>query len=234
MNTIITTLTLLIFISSINSFSQHTFPDLKYTDVTKSSLGSQFGYIEPSNFKPINEFCVNEDTCFGFEIDERLLGTLKLDKKSIEFYYCEAPSEDPTFYAVCNGEIIFKEFGKTLHLKNKTLYIEGRANSYFDKKRKFVFQDGKYIETIQPLYYIGVKGKLNYSISIYQTEKLESKVATLPAGYKIEIIGGKTNPKNKSLEKLLLKTEFGLTGWVNFNPHENEKPLTNSFVNIGD
>lgn len=235
MNTITKVSFFFLLLVSSNSFCQHSFPDLKYTSVIKSSLGSKFGYLESLNFKLINKFCIDEERCYGFERDERLLGTLQLNNnQQIDFYYCEGPSADPTFYAVLNDEIIFKEFGKTLHLKGKTLYIEGKANSYFDKKRKFVYQNGQYNETIQPFYYIGIKGKLNHSIVIYQNEELINKVATLPIGYEIEIIGGKINTENQTLNKVLVKTKFGLLGWVNFNPFDLENPLLDNFRYSGD
>jgi hypothetical protein len=214
---------------------QHNFPDLKYQNISKSYLGGKIGYNDFSNFELINKFCDENDNCFEYESAETLLGKFKLDSKSeIIFYYTEAPSDDPTFYAVLNGKMIFISAGKIIHIKGKTIYTEGIANSYINRKKKFVFEEGKYIEVKQPFYYVGLKGKLNHSISLFESENFHNKVASLPKGYDIEIIGGKIGGEYELLEKVLIKTEFGLVGWLNFKPFMNKEPLIDNFIFWGD
>ena len=163
-----------------------------------------------------------------------LIGYWDNDEMKIEFHYTEAPSDDPTFIAVLNGKIILEEVGSTLHFKENTLYIEGNANSYFDKKRKFQFIESRYQEVIQPFYHIGIEGNLNYPIQIYKTDKFLEKVAYLPKDYEIEVLMGKTGGEYNDLEKVLIKTEFGLMGWFNFKEVAFGKPLIDGLQYIGD
>lgn len=194
--------------------AQFVFSDLEYIDIENQY--ARFGFKKTLKFDLINKPCDDSRDCY-LKGDETLIGYWKVnDETKVEFYYTPGPSDDPAFLAVCNGKIILEEAGSTLHFKGNILYIEGSANRFFDMKRKFQFVDNRYQEVNQPFYYIGIEGKLNYSIQIYKSDQFLEKIAYLPKGYEIEVLLGQTGGKYNDLEKILIKTKFGLIGWFNF------------------
>jgi len=228
-------LIILILLISNSVFAQFSFSDLQYINIEPSYLNGKFGFNKASKFQLINRFCNDSIDCYKYEDPTTLIGYWNVnDKNKIEFHYTEAPSDDPTFIAVFNGKIILEESGTTLHFKGNTLYIEGNANSYFDKKRKFQFIDNSYQEVNQPFYHIGIKGNLNYPIQIYKTDKFLEKVASLPRDYEVEVLIGQTGGEYNDLEKVLIKTEFGLIGWFNFKEVAFGKPLVDGLYYHGD
>ena len=228
------TVFLLLLITNV-AFAQFRFPDLKYIDIGSSHLNGKFGFKESSNFELVNKPCEESMDCYQYGEPTILIGYWKVDAKTkIEFHYTEGPSEDPAFMAIHNGEIILSEAGTTLHFKGRTLYVEGSANAYFDKKRKFQFTNNRYEEVKQPFYHIGVKGKLNYPIQLYQTDQFVKKLAYLPKGYEVEVLVGQTGGDYDGLEKVLIKTEFGLIGWFNFKEVSFGKPLMDELYYHGD
>ncbi|KAB1155929.1 hypothetical protein F7018_11510 [Tenacibaculum aiptasiae] len=228
-------LIILMLLITNSTFAQFSFSDLEYININSSYLNGKFGFKKNSKFKLINKFCNDSIDCYKYDLPTTLIGYWNVnDNIKIEFYYTEAPSDDPAFIAVYNGKIILEESGTTLHFKGNTIYIEGNANSYFDKKRKFQFIHNSYQEVNQPFYHIGVEGKLNYPIKIYKTDKFLEKVAYLPKGYEIEVLLGQTSGKYNDLEKVLIKTEFGLIGWFNFKEITFGKPLINGLHFHGD
>lgn len=215
--------------------AQFSFPDLKYHEIKSSQMGGTFGYQASIDFQLINKPCSEKEDCHKYYDPTTIIGKLTLENKSIiEFHYTEAPSDDPTFIAIYNGKIILEEAGTTLHLKGKTLYLEGIANAYFDKKRKFKFSNNEFQEIKQAFYDISLKGKLNFPIDIYQTENFTNKVARLPEGYEVEIILGKTGGEYNDLEVILIKSKFGLLGWFDFKKISYGKPLIEGFHFNGD
>lgn len=226
---------LLVLLMAKTTFAQFSFSDSKYIAIEYSNLNGKFGYSKASQFELVNKVCNTSVDCFEFEESTTLIGYWKVDDKTkVGFYYTEGASDDPMFMAVCNDVIILKEAGSTLHFKGKTLYVEGDANAYFDKKRKFQFVDNSYKEVKQPFYYIGLRGKLNYSIKLYKTDKFVETVAQLPKNYDIEVLMGITGGEFNELEKVLIKTEFGLIGWFNFKAVAYEKPLIDALHFHGD
>lgn len=200
-----------------STFGQFIFPDLEYINIESSSMNGRFGLIEALDFQLINKPCSESTDCFKYGDPTILLGFWTLENHTkVELHYTEAPSDDATFIAVLNGKIILEEAGTTLHFKGNTLYVEGNANAYFDKKRKFQFINNEYLEVTQPFYHIGLKGKLNYPIQIYKSTDFKEKVASLPKDYEVEVLIGQTGGEYDELEKVLIKTEFGLVGWFNF------------------
>jgi len=230
------TLLILIILCFNQIFSQHHYTDLKYVEIKSSYLNGTFGYPDSEKFELINNDCTELNNCYNYDDPLVHIGKWKLEnEKCIEFYYTESPSDDPTFVCVYDNEIILEESGTTFHFKeNKTAYIEGNANSYFDKKRKFKFKNNIFTEIIQPFYYIGMKGKLNFPIKLYETESFKNKVVVLPKDYEIEIILGKTGGKYNDLEKILIKSEFGLIGWFNFKEVAFGKPIIDELYYHGD
>jgi len=226
---------IIILLIANTAFAQFNFSDLDYIDIESSYLNGKFGFKKASEFQLINKFCNDSIDCYKYDDSTTLIGYWNVnDKIKVEFHYTKAPSDDPTFIAVYNEEIILEEAGSTLHFKGKTLYVEGNANSYFNKRRKFQFIDNSYQEVNQPFYHIGIKGLLNYPVQIYKTDNFIEKVAYLPKDYEIEVLLGQTGGEYNDLEKVLIKTEFGLIGWFNFKEVDFGKPLIDGLHYHGD
>lgn len=225
----------IIFLSFNSIQAQFSFPDLEYIKITSSNLSGTFGYNKSLEFQIVNKNCSEIKDCYDYEDPTILIGKfISEDNTVIEFHYTEAPSDDPTFIAVKDGSVILEESGNTLHLKGNTLYIEGIGNSYFNKKRKFKLIGNRYEEVNQPFYDISVKGALNFPIVIYESENFSNKVASLPKGYQIEIVLGKTGGEYNDLETILIKSEFGLLGWFNFKEISFGEQLIDGFYFHGD
>ena len=217
------------------SWAQFQFSDLKYIDIEDSFVNGTFGYKSTLNFQLINKACGQINACLAHSEPTTLIGKLTLAKdKVIEFHYTEVPSQDPRFIAVYNNESVFVAAGTRLHLKGEVLYVEGNANAFFDKRRKFEWKNNSYQEVKQPFYAINEIGKLNYAITIYEDKACTQKVALLPKGYAIEIVLGITGGEYDDLQKVLIKSKFGLLGWFNFEEAIVDPPLIDGFYFNGD
>ena len=132
--------------------------------------------------------------------------------------YDMGPSDDPTFVIKRLGEGgAFTEVLAANALKiyipgNNAIYTEGHTNNLFNQKRKYQAQLGVITEVKQPFYYVGVKGKLYQEFTLYTDVSMKDVVAKLPANSQVEVLLAENIDFYKP--KLLLKTDFGLTGWV--------------------
>ena len=135
----------------------------------------------------------------------------------ISYYFSNGSCLDPQLIAVYKEKIILITLGNTFHIKGKTIYVEGVSNSYFDKKRKYVFENNNFKEIRQPYYSVGMKGTLNVPIKIYQTTEYKNEIAVLPKGYEVEIILVETEGEYDFIKNVLIKTKFGLIGWFDFD-----------------
>jgi hypothetical protein len=96
-----------------------------------------------------------------------------------------------------------------------TIYTTGHVNNMYNRKRKFQIQKDTVIEIKQPYSYVGLKGKILKNIVLYHDKIGNEMVAQLPKGYEIEIL--LTEAKTKDYESdynFLVKTDFGLVGWL--------------------
>jgi hypothetical protein len=216
------------------SYSQHQFPHLKYVQISEYK-NVQFGFPKSESFTLFNKLCSEIDSCLDYEEEHLVyIGEWKIDKQTaLDIYFTAAPSDDHRFIVSMEDSIIFEENGTNLHLfKNNTLYVDGKSNEYFNKRRKFNFDNNFYKEVKQPLYFVGESGHLNFPISIFKSEEFKLKIATLPKNYFIEILLAKYT--KDELTHLLIKTDYGLIGWFDSNSVSLNKPLINEFRFFGD
>ena len=88
----------------------------------------------------------------------------------------------------------------------------------FDQRKKFRLEKDKIIEVLQPYYYVGLESKVKKRINIYSTPQQDEVVASLPEGSPVTVL------LNKG-EQYLLKTSFGLVGWVLIPGGSQETPI---------
>jgi hypothetical protein len=142
----------------------------------------------------------------------------------------EGSSADPTFtiyQQLSNGEKreIFKQNGLEIVLPgNGHVYVSGHTNNMFNMRRKFEYNHDTLIEIKQPFYYVGLVTQTTQPIILYDSLEYHHEVAKLPAGHKIEILVNLG-------DNYLVKTSFGLTGWLKI--HEgtmsDQTPVTGIF-----
>ena len=77
----------------------------------------------------------------------------------------------------------------------------------FNKMRKYTLTANVINEVKQPYYYVGLNTETTKSIKIFSSKRLENVVASLPKNSPIEVVINED-------EFYLIKTSFGLIGWV--------------------
>ncbi len=218
-------LTLSLIVLCVNVFAQKDFfPQLKKITVDKSM--NVFVKYDPArtvliNKKlsqlPKNDPLYSDDEMIGEDI--KLLETC-LDTKCIERYivaFSHGPSAAPTFMIFNKkkpDEAIFVSWGMELYLTVTGHFtLPDIRNNTYDARRKFnIINDTTIREVVQPVHYVGLKTKTKQPITLY-SEDMKSVVAQLPAKYPIEVLLADQSEEFK----YLIKTDFGLLGWVKFD-----------------
>lgn len=143
--------------------------------------------------------------------------TTRLNKNIDETIIVEfdpGPSDDPGFVFYRENktnkqrEYINQVNGDELIIThNGFFYTKTASNNMFVKRSKFQY-DGKTItETPQAFYYVGLQTITLKPFTLYSDTKCTKAVANIPKNYQVEVL---VNTE----DLYLLKTPFGLTGWV--------------------
>lgn len=139
----------------------------------------------------------------------------KLSPSGKEYYIIQdgGPSGDPhfEFYVKENGK--FTEAGYTptglVIPGNGLLYTKSHVNEYFESYRKFKEHEGKIVEVVQPLLYVGLKTKTAATIRLFSQDDRET-VAIVATGTPIEVVlRDEMEPT-----RYLIKTQKGILGWM--------------------
>lgn len=142
--------------------------------------------------------------------------------------YNEGASDDPQFiiYKEAGGKLtnIFFSFGTGLIIPgNGYVYISGHTNNMFDERKKYAFNNGKLTEVKQPFRYVGLDTKTTREVTLYSSQEQKGIVANLSVGSPVTIL-------LNDHEGYLIKTPFGLVGWVRIkNVSNEESPFTGLF-----
>jgi hypothetical protein len=125
------------------------------------------------------------------------------------------PSGDPEFiiYEMQDGKEknIISLPGEELVIPgNGILYTSCFADRMFNTQKKFLLHDEIITEVQQPFYYVGLQTKLRKSLALFGDPSYKEIIAQLPAGSKVEVLINKEND-------YLIKTPFGLVGWLRIN-----------------
>ena len=139
--------------------------------------------------------------------------TTRLDRRGGErviVFFSPGPSDDPGFTLVRSGD------GQSLgHLPgvelvvpgNGSLSTSGHSNNAFNQRRAYRFGNGGLEEVKQPFYYVGLESRAKRDLSITSDKEGEEEVALLPKGSKVTVL-------LNDGDAYLLKTPFGLVGWL--------------------
>ena len=168
-------------------------------------------------------------------LDETMVRVMvtKVDvRKSDEYLvmFDAGPSEDPAFalYRIKGGKMVqlkgedgqdFWVGGSDLILPGSgSFYVAGHINNMFDMRRKFVL-DGQVVREVrQPFYYVGLDTQTTQAIKLFASTKMDHVVAYLPKGASVTVLINQG-------EYYLVKTPFGLVGWVKVKEYSYETPL---------
>lgn len=214
------------------------FPGLKTYTITQSSPESysppqQISY-DPAISKMLNtrldvEF--NSQGIGGIEMTRVLL--TKIDRTKTNRYYIDfdpGASNDPVF-------AIFPEGGKSVigtidadHLVlpgNGFIYSLARTDKHFLERRKFFIQDNKVIESKQPYLYVGLDTRANTDFALHASVSGGAVIASIRKGDKIFVV------LNEG-DNYLVRSTFGLLGWVTILPDNQESSVIEGIYYAGD
>ncbi|MEM8901921.1 MAG: hypothetical protein AAGC85_27690, partial [Bacteroidota bacterium] len=143
-------------------------------------------------------------------------GEVSLDnsgkKYAILWGHCPEPSfqiRDVQDYSILYGEV------SALRLYvpgNGYLYASGHLEDNFNTRRKYLFKENNIQEIKQPFYYVGLKTRTLKSLTLYRNRLFSEEVGKIPSDYSIEVLLAETSLRYKDL--YLIRTDFGLVGWV--------------------
>lgn len=140
------------------------------------------------------------------------------------------PSDDPAFVVYAENGANLNELidergepfivgGLNLIIPgNGSLYVSGHTNNMFNERRKFKVMGNRVREIPQPFYYVGIGTVTTRPIKLYSSLSKKEVVAQLPKDAKIAVLVNKG-------EHYLVKTSFGLVGWVHIPNYEYQTPL---------
>ena len=214
------------------------FPGLKTYTITQSSPDSysppqQISY-DPAVSRILNtrldaEF--NSQGIGGIETTRVLL--TKIDRTKHDRYYIDfdpGASNDPVF-------AVFPEGGKFAigiigadHLVvpgNGFIYALARTNKHFLERRKYLIQDNKVIESKQPYLYVGLDTKANINFPLHASVTGGEIIASIRKGDKIFVV------RNEG-DNYLVRSSFGLLGWVHIHPGNQESAVIEGIYFAGD
>lgn len=202
------------------------FRELKAVAVSGAEFAARVHYDPPSTTlvnKPYKRDDVNWTRVLSTPIDRK-------NPQPYEIHYTEGMSGDPMFRIVKVGasQAAGELTGIELFLPgNGSAYVSGHTNSLFDHRRKFELKDDKLVEVKQAFSYVGLASKALRSITIHADKKLSQPVAIIPAG------GALTVVLNEG-EHYLIKTPFGLLGWIRYSASPQQADLIEGLYFKGD
>ena len=209
-----------------------------WTNLSKASLISSFSWLsvfqngectfafDSTKCTVINTRISQLDTTHPLYQKEDFLDDLVLvrtrlsssDLREFLVVFSEGPSEDPNFYFIdlqAPNQIWGQLDGTALAMPgNGAFYIAGRHNRAFTERRKYLFSPAGFREVRQPFGYVGLSTQTRKTIDIFLEPTQKTPIAQLPENSRIEVlISDEQNAIDGHL-LLLVRTQFGLVGWV--------------------
>jgi len=198
-----------------NGFFAQSFDNLQ----TYSNFGCTVKY-QKEQAKLINKEVGDEYTVY------HLFSTKLNSAVNQEFLivFDNGPSDDPCFHIQLAGQqsqengLITIRGNELILPGNGFIYAINRSDVNFEMKQKFKVEGQKIVEVKQAFYYVGIKGKTKKAITLYAEKEQKNVVANLPVEYDVEVL------LNDGGDNYLIKTPFGLTGWIKITNREMYPP----------
>lgn len=238
-----TTFLLLISLNAIGQTKSY-FPNLTIVTIDKT-YKVLLGY-DKSTTRLINKPCYLLDKndplhCYIDSVVDTwsFVGKFKIKnmEDSLNLKYSQGLSADPEFSILSETG---KELGKFSCLEFYinalgTIYTAGHVNNMYNKKRKFQILKDTIIEIQQPFNYVGVKGKTLKDITLYKSKIGDTVIAQIPKNQEIEIILAEGATEDYSIDYFyLVKTEFGLIGWLRLSKDDYQGKVLENLFYKGD
>ncbi len=152
------------------------------------------------------------------------------DSTSYTVSYFPGPSVDPEFVIFIDDGKELQEVGSVFATEivipaNGYLYFSGHTNNMYNQKRKYIIKNNTLVEVPQPFYYVGVSSVATSYFKIYTDTSYTDVVAEIASGTPVTVLLNKN-------EHYLIKTDYGLVGWVKFL--EKEKTVIKDIFFAGD
>ncbi len=135
--------------------------------------------------------------------------------EKIVIAYNPGPSDDPNFeFYRQDGQ----DFTFLFSLDADEIYVPGNGYIYTRQDnvaKKYIYlRNGEAREIKQPFYYLGIKDRTLKPIKVYADRNFTKVLASLPRNYPVEILLGKNCEYGNFCDAYLIKTSFGLVGWI--------------------
>jgi hypothetical protein len=115
--------------------------------------------------------------------------------------------------------------GYTMYVPgNGYVYVEGHTNNAYNHRKKYKFENRRLVEARQAFYYVGLKTYITAPMKLYTDTAYTEVVASLMENQPVEVLIAIFNKRDWSKHDFLLRTPFGLTGWIRIS---NTYPRTN-------
>jgi hypothetical protein len=137
-------------------------------------------------------------------------------KDSLNIIFDMGASDDPNFIIYGKDKNkLFQIYCLQFYINsNGVIYTAGHTNNMYNTKRKFQIQKDKIFEVKQPFNYVGIKGVTKKAVVLYQDKVGSEVVANISQNTEIEVLLA-PSADNDTLDRLfLVKTKFGLVGWL--------------------
>ena len=108
------------------------------------------------------------------------------------------------------------------------IYASGHTNTMFDTRRKYVLQGNELVEVKQPFYWVGLESKAKKDLVLYSGKDGKETIARIPKGSALTVV------LNESESWYLIKTPFGLVGWLKIDGGSQEADTIEGLYFRGD
>lgn len=138
--------------------------------------------------------------------------------------YCDSgPSADPSCRLLPNTDVpektVFDAPGTEFAFPGDgRIVVAGHSNNYYDQRKVFHWDGSKFVETVQPLLQVGLKGKTRAAIPLRSAPGATAATTgvVLPAGSSVTVLlndNSTVDDSGQNPNYLLLSAE-GIVGWA--------------------
>lgn len=225
----------ILFSPGLHAGEVNAFPGLKTLEIGDAAYDAKIRV----HFNPALVTVVNKPMADATAIDEPQIHVLDfyLDaskSRKLELNFTNGASDDPSFEVRLAGAASSLEYGENMFGAlevfipgSGAIYASGHTNTTFNKRQKFGFDGAKLIEIKQPYYYVGLNSKALRDLAIYADQLSAEKAKGAPLA--VIAKGSTLTVLLNEGDFYLLKSRFGLVGWVKLTLTQSAKDIDGLF-----
>jgi hypothetical protein len=214
------------------SFSHNAFSDDELSAITIPTESENINVYYSKKYSTI----INQDITDESGIKTIRLLETKIKADSNESYiidFDEGASWDPSFYIYRLKNKELSRIGLINALKiiipgDGYFYTSGHVNNMFNQWRKWTIENDNLKEIKQPFYYVGIESRIKKDIDIFYDIKMTSIVEHIRKGTLVNVL------MNYNNDYYLIKSEYGLTGWLKIPNGSKEETILDGIFYAGD